>query len=142
MIDATKYTRAGQMSDGSPGLEIDTATAYPAAIADLRKWAGKRIEMADAWEYLVARGMDQKAAINAAGAVAGALQLSADAAGRLPADAFDLALKPLADIDPARRADRAAALECARLWFTELLHAAQGGGAMAIRWIRAPEFKQ
>ena len=142
MIDATKYTKPGAMRDGSPGLEIDTAAAYPAAIADVRQWAGKRIEVADAWEFLVARGMDAKDAINAAAAVANALQLSADAAGRLPTDAFDLALKPLADIDPARRADRAAALECARLWFTELLHAAQGGGPMAIRWLKAEAFKQ
>lgn len=142
MIDATKYTKPGTMSDGSPGLEIDTAAAYPAAIADVRQWAGRKIEVADAWEFLVARGMDAKDAINAAAAVANALQLSADAAGRLPADAFDLALKPLADINPARRTDRAAALEVARLWFTELLHASQGGGPMAIRWIKAEAFKQ
>lgn len=142
MIDATKFTHAGEMRDGSPGIEIDTAAAYPAAIEDVRKHAGKRIEVADVWEYLVALGADEKEAIGRATAVAGALQLSADAAGRLPADAFDLALKPLDAIDPARRADRSAALEVARLWFTELLHAAQGGGPMAVRWLKAEAFRQ
>ncbi len=36
---------------------------------------------------------------------------------------------------------RAILLEVARLWFTEVLHQAHGGGQMGVHWMNRPDFK-
>ena len=58
----------------------------------------------------------------------GALGMYWDDAQSIPEPVWGYALCSLADIadSPLARANRARLLECARLWFTEMLHAAVG----------------
>jgi hypothetical protein len=56
-----------------------------------------------------------------------------DEAKRLPAKALDLALVPYAEaLGTAEKSERNAALECARKWFTELLHQALRGAPIGL----------
>lgn len=65
-----------------------------------------------------------------------ALQQLYEEAKALPAEAWDLALLDKDEVEAALHSIRAAALEIARQWATELLHQLIGGGPMAIKILK------
>lgn len=104
MLDVFSIARVGDLTaDGYRQVVADPADLYPAAIAHIRS----RLQTASVPD--------------------GALRQEWDTALTLPTDAWEAALVDgSALVGPAREA-RAAALECARRWFTEVLHQAIGG---------------
>jgi hypothetical protein len=64
----------------------------------------------------------------------GALLQEYATARRLPAEAWEYALRPERKTPAEGQAPRAVAMNTARRWFTEQLHQEIGGRPMAVRW--------
>jgi hypothetical protein len=91
-------------------FEVAAADLYPAAVAEIT--AALKANKAPA-KFLDTEGTPNP------------MRMYWDDALKIGADAFDLALVPHKDavaMSDAQKAKRNAALECARKWFTELLH--------------------
>lgn len=118
MLNVLSVARVGDLNEaGYRAVEVDPADLYPQTIAHIRQ------------RLLTESAPD------------GALRQEWDQALTLPRDAWDLALVAATDDMPAPdRAARAAALEIARRWFTEVLHQAIGG-AMQLRITRDLTYK-
>jgi hypothetical protein len=100
------------------GFEVEAAKLYPAMVADIKDAlnTGKGPD-----KYLDTNGTPNPLAMYWADAQ------------RLGGNAFDLALVPFdscAELSAADKAKRNDALECARKWFTELLHQSVNGESM------------
>lgn len=112
MLNVFAAARIGETTeDGYVQVEVDPADMYPATIAHIRS----RIASSSVPD--------------------GALKQEYDAAKLVPESAWDMALVP-----DAGNPDRAAALEIARRWFTEVLHQAVGA-PMRLRITRDLTYK-
>lgn len=104
MLDVFSIARVGdQVEGGYRPVEVDPADLYPATIAHIRG----RLATASVPD--------------------GALKQEWDQALSIPTDAWEAALVDGSALTGSAREQRAAALEIARRWFTEVLHQAIGG---------------
>lgn len=147
-----------QVEDGNFDYEVDSSAMYPAMIALLRDLcSGTASETAKAGMATITRLDGERRAREMAKWVGESgsefhipgpgegpppnpiFELILPDAKKLPQAAWEMALQPMTDETGAfllpgeNRMVRAAALECARKLFTELLHQMTGGGPMSIR---------
>ena len=117
MLNPLTIARVGDLdAAGYRAVEADPADLYPQTIAHIR----------------------QRLAANSA--PDGALKQEWDAALQIPQAAWEVALLPKGQVNESAHALRAAALEIARRWFTEVLHQAVGG-PVALRITRDLTYK-
>lgn len=122
MIDVKQFvTNEERPGRDFPTFAVRPKQMYPAMIAHIKE------TLADA-KLAPTRVLDLAGTPNP-------LVMYHDEAKSLRADAFDLALVPAAQaatLSVEQRLARNAALECARKWFTELLHQSNGGKPMGV----------
>ena len=99
MLDVFKIAKQVERDDDRVGFEVEPREMYPEAIAHVVEATGGPRP-------------------------GGVLGTYWDRAKQLPPAAWELALRTRDECDAEQLAARAEALEIARLWFTEMLHAA------------------
>jgi len=129
MIDLSKLAvktepseAAAALTGAHVGFVVKPSEIYPAMIAEIKAILGDDKLAPDKF-------LDLKGTPNP-------LRMYYDEAKSLGADGMDLALVPHAetsDLKASGKIDRNRALECARKWFTELLHQSIGGKPMGLR---------
>ena len=107
--------------------EITPDALYPAALAEVQA----KIALDDAAYRAWTTTLPEQTAMF--------LRTLRTEAKRLPADSWALALQSKADVPAERHADRAAALEIARRWFTEVLHYQCGYELIGLRILRSED---
>ncbi len=111
MLNVFAIARVDEQADGRKRFVVSPDDLYPAAIEHVKG--------------VLERGARPD----------GALGILYDQGERLPAEAWAWAMKPcneFAQAEPEAVAARAAALEVARLWFTEMLHQGIGQEPMTL----------
>jgi hypothetical protein len=119
-VEATEAAKT-LLGDGVKGFEVSPAVMYPAMVTEvkaaLKEGKGP------------AKFLDTEGTPNP-------LRMYYDDAKQIGSEAFDLALVPYdsaTGLSADDKSKRNAALECARKWFTELLHQSIGGKPMGLR---------
>lgn len=112
MLDVISF-----VTENDGRLDVDTSRMYPAALAHVQDVLSKGI---------------------VPGAPLDKLYLEAE---KIPEGAWKAALNPPEECSEKYLTQRAMALEISRLWFTELLHLAMGGGTMHVHLIKDERFK-
>ncbi len=116
MLDIVGIAGQPQPREGKPGLwyEIQAAALYPAMVQYVQK--------------VVAQGRCPNADV----------KVYFEQAKKLDPKAWEAALSPAQSCPADLKDARAVALEVCRLWFTEVLHQAHGGGEMNVHIIPDP----
>lgn len=118
MLNLTEMFQVVERDDDRIGFVVHPGVLYPDTIAHVREIVQAQREPTHS-----------------------ALKQLYDEALLLPADVWSWALVDRDAVEAAHVADRAAALEIARRWATELLHQTVGGVPMAIRILADPRYR-
>lgn len=116
-MNVMEIARPEKRDDGRLGFVVEPGEMYPATV-----------------DHIVTR-------LKVQARPGGALTVLYDQASQLPVEAWQWALRPLADCPAGAREARAEALEIARLWFTETLHQAVSQQAIGLHILKDETYR-